>query len=69
MDKQTSQQQPKAPEQSKKASSNTAVDPVCGMDVTTAGNAQKLEKNGHVYYFCSSECREQYEASPDDFDG
>ncbi len=69
MDKQPRQEQPKEQNQSKPARSNTAVDPVCGMDVTTAGNAERLEKNGHVYYFCSSECREQYEASPDDFDG
>jgi Cu+-exporting ATPase len=45
------------------------VDPVCGVDVTTAGNAEKLERNGHVYYFCSSRCRAPYEASPNDCDG
>lgn len=42
--------------------SEPAVDPVCGMDVTAREGAQRLEHDGHVYYFCSAECREQYQA-------
>ncbi len=61
---QDSSDKPKA----SKESSN-AKDPVCGMNVTTEAGAEHLEHEGHVYYFCSSECREQFEASPDDFDG
>ncbi len=57
------------PSDKPKAAKEKATDPVCGMDVTTGEGAQRLERNGHVYYFCSSECRDQYEASPDDFDG
>ena len=52
-----------------KAAKEKVTDPVCGMDVTTGPGALRLEREGHVYYFCSAECREQYEASPDDFDG
>lgn len=41
----------------------TAIDPVCGMTVQTA-TAKSAVKNGRVYYFCSSDCRERFEAAP-----
>jgi YHS domain-containing protein len=44
------------------------IDPVCGMAVVTDELAEHYEHNGKTYYFCSSDCREQYEASPDDFE-
>lgn len=44
------------------------VDPVCGMVVDLSDEmTEHLDRNGKVIYFCSTECREQYEASPDDF--
>lgn len=44
------------------------IDPVCGMAVDASDEStERLERNGRMVYFCSSECREQYEASPDDF--
>ena len=39
------------------------VDPVCGKDVVTA-QAKSTVHNGWVYYFCSRECRETFEAAP-----
>jgi YHS domain-containing protein len=36
-------------------------DPICGKTIRTA-NAKSSVFNGFVYYFCSSECREQFEA-------
>jgi len=39
-------------------------DPVCGKTVTTA-TAKSSIYDGAVYYFCSRECREQFEAAPD----
>jgi YHS domain-containing protein len=39
------------------------IDPVCGMTVETAG-AKSSVYDGHVYYFCSQDCREKFEASP-----
>ena len=39
------------------------IDPVCGMTVETAG-ARSSVYNGHVYYFCSQDCREKFEAAP-----
>lgn len=38
-------------------------DPVCGMVVDTAG-AKSAVHAGDVYYFCSSACRDKFEASP-----
>ncbi|RDD62056.1 YHS domain-containing protein [Ferruginivarius sediminum] len=39
-------------------------DPVCGKTVRTA-DAKPSVHDGHVYYFCSRECREVFEAAPD----
>jgi YHS domain-containing protein len=39
------------------------IDPVCGMTVETAG-AKSTVYDGHVYYLCSQDCREKFEASP-----
>lgn len=38
-------------------------DPVCGEVVTTA-SAKPSVHDGTVYYFCSRECREQFEVAP-----
>jgi len=39
------------------------VDPVCGMTVVPK-DAKSAVHDGTVYYFCSSNCREKFEASP-----
>ncbi len=39
------------------------VDPVCGMTVETAA-AKSAVHEGTVYYFCSADCREKFEAAP-----
>jgi YHS domain-containing protein len=41
-----------------------AVDPVCGMSVTTAG-AKTSFYQGRAYYFCSPTCRDKFEATPE----
>ena len=43
-------------------------DPVCGMTVETA-TAKTAAHAGHVYYFCSSACRDKFEASPETYLG
>ena len=43
-------------------------DPVCGKTVTT-DNAKPSVYAGNVYYFCSRECREVFEAAPDIYVG
>ena len=45
------------------APSKTQIDPVCGMTVDTA-TAKSSAYNGQIYYFCSSEHRNAFEAAP-----
>lgn len=42
------------------------VDPVCGKTVAT-DKAKPSVHAGSVYYFCSRECREIFEAAPDQY--
>ena len=46
----------------------TARDPVCAMTVAT-DRARSAVYDGDVYYFCSSECRDKFEAAPQSFIG
>lgn len=39
-------------------------DPVCG-EVIATERARSCLHNGNVYYFCSRDCREIFEAAPD----
>ena len=41
----------------------TDVDPVCGKTIHT-DKAKSVVHDGTVYYFCSSECRDRFEAAP-----
>lgn len=43
-------------------------DPVCGKTVSTKA-AKPSVYAGNVYYFCSRECREVFEAAPDHYLG
>jgi len=42
----------------------TYVDPVCGMAVDKSLAADTLDFEGQTYYFCSSNCKEKFVASP-----
>jgi YHS domain-containing protein len=42
------------------------IDPVCGMSIETAG-AKSTVHDGHVFYFCSQNCREKFETSPQSY--
>jgi YHS domain-containing protein len=55
-------------EQAKADTDTRAVDPVCGMEVSTANSeVEPLEHDGQEYYFCSEDCRELFEEEPDKF--
>jgi xanthine dehydrogenase accessory factor len=43
-------------------STETAVDPVCGMDVAVSEASIQLERGGELYYFCSEGCRDTFSA-------
>ena len=40
-------------------------DPVCGMTVTYESAEARSEYNGQTYYFCSMDCKEQFEKDPE----
>ncbi len=46
----------------------SAIDPVCDKTVYPA-NAKTSVYDGYVYYFCSSDCRDRFEAAPETYVG
>src|SRR5262245_26525906 len=46
-----------------------AIDPVCGMEVDERTTKDKATHEGTTYYFCSLDCREEFQASPEDYVG
>ena len=42
-------------------------DPVCGMDVEPDQAAGKSEFNGTAYYFCSQQCKQAFDRSPEQY--
>jgi len=46
-----------------------AIDPVCGMEVDESTTKEKGMHEGTTYYFCSKECKDEFEVSPEDYIG
>ena len=44
---------------------DSAVDPVCGMNVDPATAAHSVEHDGHRYVFCGPGCRTAFQAAPE----
>ena len=44
------------------------IDPVCGMDVDK-DTEHKTKYQAETYYFCSSDCKEEFERFPQDYVG
>jgi YHS domain-containing protein len=44
-------------------------DPVCGMSVAPANAAGTSVHGGREYFFCSEECKRQFDASPERYLG
>ncbi len=42
-------------------------DPVCGMTIEGSEAPERSEYDGETYFFCSSDCREEFAANPDDY--
>uniref|UniRef100_A0A7C6AAA9 P-type Cu(+) transporter n=1 Tax=candidate division WOR-3 bacterium TaxID=2052148 RepID=A0A7C6AAA9_UNCW3 len=42
-------------------------DPVCGMEITEAEEAGRLEYKGTTYHFCNRSCLEKFKANPEQF--
>lgn len=41
-----------------------AKDPVCGMQIEEADAVGSIEHEGTTYYFCSEDCKSEFEADP-----
>ena len=52
-------------ERSQPQEPQTAVDPVCHMDVDIATARHKADVGGVMYYFCCAQCRENFVADPE----
>jgi len=48
-------------------SSDTAIDPVCGMTVNKAQAKATFEYKGTTYYFCNPGCKESFAKDPEKF--
>lgn len=51
-------------EDANSTAASQAIDPVCGKTVSV-GEGKSTLYQGQPYYFCSSACRDRFEASPD----
>jgi Cu+-exporting ATPase len=43
------------------------MDPVCGMHIQVSDSSPSISFGGKTYYFCSSSCKEKFEANPEAF--
>ncbi len=44
-----------------------ATDPVCQMQVEESDAAATAEHEGSTYYFCSADCKEEFESDPESY--
>ena len=44
---------------------STTKDPVCNMKVHSEKASDQSKYKGQTYYFCSSDCKQTFEKSPD----
>jgi len=44
-----------------------AIDPVCGMEVDERTTKDKALHEDTTYYFCSKDCKDEFQASPEDY--
>ena len=42
-------------------------DPVCGMTIDSDKAAAQSQYQGRTFYFCSAQCKKQFDATPDRF--
>jgi len=46
-----------------------AIDPVCGMEVDERSATDKVTHQGQTYYFCSKDCKDEFQAHPEEYIG
>ncbi len=53
----------------KKEDVMSAKDPVCGMVIEEADAVGTSEHHDKMYYFCSNDCKEEFDTNPEDYAG
>ena len=43
------------------------IDPVCGMEMEVERTTNTVTHKGAMYYFCSKDCKEEFEADPEEY--
>jgi YHS domain-containing protein len=46
---------------------DTVIDPVCGMEFERSEAAAQIVTDNNEYYFCSQDCLDLFQASPQDY--
>jgi Cu+-exporting ATPase len=46
-----------------------AIDPVCGMEVDEKTAKDRSTYQGTTFYFCSTDCREEFDEAPEEYVG
>jgi YHS domain-containing protein len=44
-----------------------AVDPVCGMEINEQDSTISGTYNGKTFHFCSEQCKQKFQANPEQF--
>ena len=55
----------RVPDDNRSDTDLTKTDPVCGMQVTVASAKAATVRDGRTFYFCSTQCRDEFEAAPE----
>jgi YHS domain-containing protein len=50
-----------------KKTETTHLDPVCGMEVKEGEVAGTSTYDGGTYYFCSTDCKDEFEENPEEY--
>lgn len=45
----------------------TAKDPICGMMIEEGDAVATSDHEGTTYYFCSMDCKEEFDSAPEDY--
>jgi len=46
---------------------NQVKDPICGMMIDPSSTTFSSKYQGHVYHFCSADCKKAFDAEPETF--
>ncbi|MEM2929771.1 MAG: heavy metal translocating P-type ATPase [Thermoproteota archaeon] len=57
------------PEETRMVKMKTVTDPVCGMKIEPETAYSRLEHEGHIVYFCSKHCEEEFRRNPEKYRG